>query len=88
MASSIQYYEEQVARQTAQLDRMKRPSEFDDEGLDEDVGQDEEVSERAPAFNIEDMMKEEEEIKDLERKKRGLEDRVTGMEKDLGGLMR
>ena len=36
----------------------------------------------------EDLEREEEEIKELERKKRGLEERVTGMERDLGGLMR
>jgi hypothetical protein len=36
----------------------------------------------------EDLMREEEEIRELENKKRGLEDRVTGMERDLGGLMR
>ena len=36
----------------------------------------------------EDLAREEEEIRELERKKKGLEERVTGMERDLGGLMR
>ena len=31
---------------------------------------------------------EEAEIRELERKKKGLEERVAGMERDLGGLMR
>lgn len=35
----------------------------------------------------EDIERELEEIRDLERRKRALEDRVTGMERDLGGLM-
>jgi hypothetical protein len=36
----------------------------------------------------EDLRREEEAIRELESKKKGLEDRVTGMERDLGGLMR
>jgi hypothetical protein len=36
----------------------------------------------------EDMQREEAEIRELEQKKKALEERVTGMEKDLGGLMR
>lgn len=36
----------------------------------------------------EDLEKEEEVIRELERKKRALEERVTGMERDLGGLNR
>lgn len=36
----------------------------------------------------EDIERELEEIRELERKKLALEDRVTGMERDLGGLMR
>ena len=45
----------------------------------------------APAFEdftVEDMRREEEEIAELERKKKALEDRVTGMEKDISGVMR
>ncbi|KAL9091451.1 MAG: hypothetical protein Q9165_004837 [Trypethelium subeluteriae] len=88
LASSIEYYEEEVARQTGQLNRMNRPAEFEDDGFDEDAGGGEEVTEHTAAFTVEDIQKEEEEIKELERKKQGLEDRVSGMEKDLGGLMR
>lgn len=35
-----------------------------------------------------DIEQELAEIRDLEGKKRALEDRVSGMERDLGGLMR
>jgi hypothetical protein len=34
-----------------------------------------------------DLDRELEEIRELESKKRSLEDRVNGMERDLGGLM-
>lgn len=36
----------------------------------------------------EDIERELEEIRELERRKQVLEDRVTGMSRDLGGLMR
>lgn len=39
-------------------------------------------------ITVEDVQKEEEEIQELEKKRRALEDRVSGMEKDLGGLLR
>jgi len=35
-----------------------------------------------------DFKLEQEEIQELEKKKRALEDRVAGMERDLGGLLR
>jgi hypothetical protein len=41
-----------------------------------------------PSVTEEDLTLEEQEIKELELKKRTLEERVTGMEKDLGGLLR
>ena len=88
MTSSIEYYETEVARQTARLDKMSKPSEFQENGSDEDAGGGEEGLEQTVPLSIEDLKKEEEEIKDLERKKQSLEDRVSGMEKDLGGLMR
>ena len=36
----------------------------------------------------EDIERELEEIRELEQRKQALEDRVTGMSRDLGGLMR
>lgn len=39
-------------------------------------------------ITAEDLENEEQEIRELERKKRALEDRVSGMERDLGGLLR
>ena len=40
-----------------------------------------------PEVTDEDIERELAEIRDLERRKRGLQDRVTGMERDLGGLV-
>lgn len=40
-----------------------------------------------PDVTDEDIERELAEIRELERKKRALEERVTGMERDLGGLL-
>lgn len=91
LAANISHYEGQVSRQTRELERMNRPSGFeeDEDMAEADAGAEEAHNElAAPPMTMEDLVREEEEIRDLERKKRGLEDRVTGMERDLGGLMR
>lgn len=71
---------------------MNRPSSragYDD---GDDVGSEEvdnnENENAAIPLTTEDLEQEEVEIRELEKKKKGLEDRVTGMERDLGGLMR
>jgi hypothetical protein len=86
LAANIAHYEGVVADQTAQLQAMNRPTSrtgYSDDGkvADED-------DETSIPLTKEDLEKEELEVKELERKKKGLEDRVEGMEKDLGGLMR
>lgn len=93
LAANIEHYEGRVALQTRELERMHRPSGTSDyEDEDEDMMEAEAYVEGEEDFvapmTKEDLMREEEEIRELERKKRGLEDRVTGMERDLGGLMR
>ena len=93
LAANIEHYEGRVALQSMELERMHRPSgagyyeEDDEDMLDPDVHAVDDENLVAP-MTKEDLMREEEEIRELERKKRGLEDRVTGMERDLGGLMR
>lgn len=93
LAANIEHYEGRVALQTRELERMHRPSGTSDFGEeDEDMMEAEAFAEGGDDFvapmTKEDLIREEEEIKELERKKRGLEERVTGMERDLGGLMR
>ena len=81
-----------MTKQMIQLEKFNRHKDgdafFDDEedeslntALDDGDGAQFAVTE-------EDLMREDEEIRELEKKKRTLEDRVSGMERDLGGLLR
>lgn len=96
LSSSISYQDARVAKQAAELDRIYRPKDFDEDedgvGEDQDVDREFRLSAQVLAKGSQvddiDMKQEEKEIKELERKKRGLEDRVSGMERDLGGLLR
>ncbi|KAG8529368.1 uncharacterized protein KY384_006004 [Bacidia gigantensis] len=86
--ASISRYESRVTKQTAQvaeLNRHKDDVDFDDQ--DEDH---EDLDGALPEVQVteEDIRNENEEIDELEKKKRMLEDRVSGMERDLGGLLR
>ncbi|OBT93495.1 hypothetical protein VE01_08723 [Pseudogymnoascus verrucosus] len=88
--TSLQHYEQKVVKQTRELERMNRQGDWDGDGLDEDVAEEEEEGDDADDAVITDELirLEEEEILELERKKRELEERVSGMERDLGGLLR
>lgn len=85
LTGNIAHYETLVNKQTADLARMNKPT-YDDDN-DVDVVEEEPTVAAAP-MTKEDLEAEEAEIQELERKKKALEDRVTGMERDLGGLMR
>jgi hypothetical protein len=90
LISSLAHYEQKVAKQTRELERINRgdgwsaDEDFDDEG-ERIPGTD---AEEEFEVTDEDLRREEEEIRELERRKRELEDRVSGMERDLGGLLR
>ncbi|KAL0254900.1 hypothetical protein SLS55_009424 [Diplodia seriata] len=86
LTSSLEHYELRVAEQQARLARMNKPrDEYGDEA--EESMQPELEPEEAP-LTMEDLMREEEEIRALENKKRGLEDRVNSMGKDIYGVQR
>lgn len=85
LAANISHYEALVGQQSADLARMNRPT-YDDEG-DMEMMDDEPTINAAP-MTKEDLEREEAEIAELEAKKKTLEERVSGMERDLGGLMR
>lgn len=87
---SLRYYEEKVNRQARELERMQRAGEDDYDDDEEMGGMDyEEPQREEQEEDIDELiMMEEEEMRELERRKRELEDRVSGMERDLGGLMR
>lgn len=85
LTSSIEHYELRVAEQQAQLARMNKPRDDYDDPPEEEP--ESEPEEEAP-LTIEDLRREEEEVKELERKKRGLEDRVNSMGRDISGVQR
>jgi chromosome segregation ATPase len=90
ISGSLGHYEKKVERQTRELERMNRGDDWgEEEDEDEEDKGDHQLSE-VEEFEVtdDDLRREEEEIAELERKRRELEERVKGMERDLGGLLR
>lgn len=86
LATSIKRYESIVANQAAELDRMHHPRDgplSDEEGYAEAADEPPKAS-----FSLQDLKREEQEVRELEERKKTLEDRVSSMERDLGGLLR
>ncbi|KAJ6132839.1 hypothetical protein N7471_008054 [Penicillium samsonianum] len=83
ISESIAQLEGRVATNTAELDQM-RHSYGDDEY---DFSPASVAQPEIPEVTDEDIERELAEIRDLERRKRRLEERVTGMDRDLGGLI-
>ena len=81
-----------MSKQTAHLARMNRAKNGDDDFDEEHNYSDEEMTIQTDFQGLHvteaDLERENQEIRDLEKKKRTLEDRVSGMERDLGGLLR
>lgn len=82
LEASLEYYETRLAEQTAQLGRLNRSR---GDYVDDDAEIEEEPQEDV-ILTAEDLRREEEEVKLLESKKRGLEDRVHSMGRDISGL--
>jgi cell division protein FtsB len=89
LAANIEYYEKRVAEQSKELHSMSRPTSRSGYS---DYGEPDAAIAGADDTSIpltkEDLEREEAEVRELERKKKALEERVEGMERDLGGLMR
>ena len=85
--ASISRYETRVSKHNAQLAKLKMKDDVGDE--EEDVD-DEDTQHPPPESHVtkEDLQSELEESEELEKKKQMLEERVSGMERDLGGLLR
>lgn len=83
IAESIAHLEDRVAANTAELESMRQSYEDDDDDFKPVPASQPEALE----VTDEDLERELAEIRELERKKRSLEERVTAMERDLGGLM-
>ena len=90
--SSIARYESKVSRQMAQLAKMNKHKDGDVDDDDDNEIEDEDVnaieSQGETHVTEEDIRREDDEIRELEKKKQQLEERVKGMERDLGGLRR
>lgn len=87
--TSLHHYEQKVVKQTRELERMNRQGDWDGDSPDEEVAEEEEEGDADDTVITDELLRqEEEEIMELERKKKELEERVSGMERDLGGLLR
>ena len=83
IAESIARLEDRVAANTAELEQMRHSyGDHEDDYAPMPASQVD-----IPDVTDEDIERELAEIRDLERRKRTLEARVTGMDRDLGGLM-
>ncbi|RYP57461.1 hypothetical protein DL769_009466 [Monosporascus sp. CRB-8-3] len=82
--STLAYYEAKVSEQAEALGRMNKDHWMDDDE-DEDAGDGPNDGEEI--ITEEDLKREEDEVRELEKKKKELQARLRAMEKDLGGLM-
>lgn len=83
ICESIAQLEGRVATNTAELDQMRHSyGDDEDDFCPTPVAQPE-----IPEVTDEDIERELTEIRNLEQRKRRLEERVTGMDRDLGGLI-
>ncbi|KAJ5114659.1 hypothetical protein NUU61_000418 [Penicillium alfredii] len=82
ITDSIFQLEDRVATNTAELEQMRHSY-----GDDEDYSPAPVFQPDTPDITDEDIEHELAEIRELERKKRALEERVSGMDRDLGGLI-
>ncbi|KAK8127020.1 uncharacterized protein PG998_002779 [Apiospora kogelbergensis] len=74
--NTLAYYEAKVAEQAEALGRQHK-----------DIWSDDEEEEEEEEGVLWELRREEEEVQELDRKKRELQARLKGMEKDLGGLL-
>ncbi|KLJ08211.1 hypothetical protein EMPG_16357 [Blastomyces silverae] len=90
LSTSIAHLESRIAEQAAQLQRMNRSQDYSSDYDNADTERDVPVVSAEVVSHVteEDLQRELLEIRELEGRKRRLEERVTGMERDLGGLMR
>jgi len=82
--STLAYYENKVAEQAEELARLNKDHWLDDEDEDAAAAAGEMEGE---ILTEEDLRREEDEVRELDKKKRELQQRLKAMEKDLGGLL-
>jgi hypothetical protein len=89
LGATLVYYEGKVAEQAQALEAMNR--EWRDNGdFDGDFDGEETEAEGdggGDILTLEELRAEEEDVRELEGRKRELQERLRAMEKDIGGLM-
>ena len=85
---SVERYEVIVQGQVRELEKVNRGGVGGGRGDDEVGGSEGGVTAAAAGFTRDDLRREEREIKELEERRKLLEQRVHGMERELGGLVR
>lgn len=86
ISASVLSLEEKVRQQQSLSDRRNKGLS-NDETNDGHAGDDPVVDSQDTAiFTLQDLQAEEDEIRELEARKKILEDRISGIERDLGGL--
>ena len=81
---SVSEYQDKVLKQQSKLTRARTGSGYGGEGLDNEH----QAHEAAAVVTEQDFEMEQHEIKELEARKKELEERLASMESDLGGLLR
>lgn len=82
---TLQYYEARVAELTEGVERNRGHWRDEDDEEEAAAG---EGGEAEGVVTEEDLRAEEDEVRELDRKKRELQQRIRSMDKDLGGLLR
>ncbi len=88
LVQSIEHFEGRVEEQASMLKRLNKPRGF---GADENEEEDSPPLAQTTQDHFmsqEDVKKEEEEIRGLERKRQVLEERVSALGKDITGVLR
>ena len=86
VSTSITGLEGRISQQQSVLARKNTALKSDDAEPHDDTNEDV-ANGREVVFTEEDFQAEEEDIRELERRKKALEELVSGLEKDLGGLL-
>ena len=90
ISKSIDLYEDKVTKQISKLERVNKGSAYGSDEEQDRGNSMKNVADPKAVGNLvigEALRLEEQEIRELEMRKRALQERVAGMEKDLGGLL-